>query len=54
MRSNTLARALVMTGLLGILALSAAAQPSDYVLGPQDVFSITIWGPGGISDRFTF
>ena len=53
MRSNTLARALVMTGLLGILALSAAAQPSDYVLGPQDVFSITIWGPGGISDRFT-
>ncbi len=53
MRSSTVPRALVMIGLLGVLAMPAAAQPSDYVLGPQDVFSITIWGPGGISDRFT-
>ncbi len=53
MRSNTIVYALVAIGLLGGLALPAAAQPSDYVLGPQDVFSITIWGPGGISDRFT-
>ncbi len=28
-------------------------QQPDYVLGPQDVFTITVWGPGGVSERFT-
>jgi len=48
-----LARALVTLGLLGNLALPLDAQQTDYVLGPRDVFTITVWGPGGVSERFT-
>ncbi len=35
------------------LPLSAQAPQIDYVLGAQDVFKITVWGQGGVSDRFT-
>jgi polysaccharide export outer membrane protein len=46
-------RALVALGLFAVLGGPLYAQQPDYVLGPQDVFTITIWGPGGLSDRFT-
>jgi polysaccharide export outer membrane protein len=53
MRSERLLRILVVIGLLQGLALPANAQEVDYVLGPQDIFNITVWGPGGTSERFT-
>ena len=58
MRSNTLSRALVTLGVIGSLMLpvaaqQAATQQTDYVLGSQDVFTITVWGQGGVSERFT-
>ena len=53
MRSSTMHRALVALGLVAVLGGPLRAQQPDYVLGPQDVFTITIWGPGGLSDRFT-
>jgi polysaccharide export outer membrane protein len=36
-----------------MLALPLAAQQTDYLFGSQDVFSVTVWGPGGTSGRFT-
>ena len=60
MPSSTLSRALVTFGLIVSVMLPLAAQQpadttqqTDYVLGPQDVFNITVWGPGGVSERFT-
>ena len=53
MLSRAVARAICTFGLIGSLSLSVAAQQTDYVLGPEDVFTITIWGQGGVSDRFT-
>jgi polysaccharide export outer membrane protein len=52
-RTQRVARALVTIGLVGSLTLSPTAQQADYVLGSQDVLSITVWGQGGLSDRFT-
>jgi polysaccharide biosynthesis/export protein len=52
-RTNRLARALVTIGLVASLTLSPTAQQTDYVLGSQDVLTITVWGQGGLSDRFT-
>ena len=51
MRFSSLSRALLSLGLAGFWAVSAAAQSAEYVLGPQDIFSITIFGPGGVSER---
>jgi polysaccharide export outer membrane protein len=50
--------ALVAAGLLlASAAAPAAAQSSSadnlYVLGAGDVLNVTIWGEGGLSDRFT-
>ena len=53
MPSRNLSRALVTIGLIGSLTLSLAAQQGDYVLGPDDVFNITVWGQGGGTERFT-
>ena len=53
MRSSTLARALMTMALLMSPSTFFAQQPAEYALGPQDVLSITIWGPGGVSDNFT-
>jgi polysaccharide export outer membrane protein len=40
--------------LLGFASpLAAEEAPTDYVLGAEDVVKITIWGQGGISERFT-
>ena len=52
MRSRSLV-ALITLALTASLAIAVAAQQTDYVLGPQDVFSVTVWGQGGMSDRFT-
>jgi len=52
MCASKVCRLLVVMGIVG-LTLTVSAQQTDYVLGPQDVFSLTIWGPGGMSDRFT-
>ncbi len=56
MPSRAFSRLAVVLLLLGVLAANAGAQETatpDYTLGPQDVFSVTIFGPGGTSDRFT-
>jgi polysaccharide export outer membrane protein len=53
MRFSSLSRALVGLGLAGFCAVTVAAQTAEYVLGPQDIFSITIFGPGGVSERYT-
>jgi polysaccharide export outer membrane protein len=46
-------RALVTAGLVASLSWAPTAQETDYALGAQDVLNITIWGQGGVSDRFT-
>lgn len=53
MFSNIVFRALLTVGFITSLTVSVSGQQPDYVLGPQDVFSITVWGQGGGSDRFT-
>ncbi len=60
MPSRSLSRALVTFGLIISVILPVAAQQAadaaqqpDYVLGSQDVFRITVWGNGGVSERFT-
>ena len=53
MLSKNVCRFLVAIGFVIALGASAAAEQPDYVLGPQDVFTLTVWGPGGVSDRFT-
>jgi len=60
MHSKHLSRLFVSVGFVVSLTLSLSAQQrddaalqNDYVLGTQDVFSITVWGQGGVSDRFT-
>ncbi len=53
MLSRNVCRALVTIGIVLALPLLTVAQQTDYVLGPHDVFTITVWGPGGVSDRFT-
>ena len=60
MHSKHLSRLFVSVGFVLSLTLSLSAQQrddaalqNDYVLGTQDVFSITVWGQGGVSDRFT-
>ena len=53
MRSRHFLWACVGVALLAGIVLPARAQVVDYVLGPQDIFSITVWGPGGASERFT-
>ena len=52
-RLDYLAQALVTIGLVGSLVLSLTAQETDYLLGSQDVLTITVWGQGGVSDHFT-
>ena len=51
MLSSRISRAIATIGLIASLSVSLAAQ-TDYVLGPEDVFTITVWGQGGTSDRF--
>jgi polysaccharide export outer membrane protein len=46
-------RALVTIAFITVLTVPLAGQQTDYVLGPQDVFSVTVWGQGGGSERFT-
>jgi len=53
MLSKHLSGVLVTLGLFVGLTTSLPAQQNDYVLGVHDVFSITVWGQGGGSDRFT-
>jgi len=60
MHSKHLSRLFVSVGFVLSLTQSLSAQQrddaalqNDYVLGTQDVFSITVWGQGGVSDRFT-
>jgi len=52
----------VLAGLWLLLASAAAAQPkqpagpasqADYIVGPQDVLSITIWDQTDLSGKFT-
>jgi polysaccharide export outer membrane protein len=50
---STLSRAFVTIGLVGSLTVSLTGQETEYLLGPQDVLSITVWGQGGVSERFT-
>jgi polysaccharide export outer membrane protein len=45
-------RALLAIGIFGSLTASLTAQDADYLLGPEDVLNVTVWGPGGSSDRF--
>jgi polysaccharide biosynthesis/export protein len=52
MPSKHFSSAVTLVLLVG-LTTGLAAQQNDYVLGSQDVLSITVWGQGGISDRFT-
>jgi polysaccharide export outer membrane protein len=37
----------------GLPLFAAAGQQLEYMLGSQDVLSITVWGQGGLSERFT-
>ena len=60
MPSRSLSRALVTLGFIVSVMLPLAAQQAtdatqqtDYVLGSEDVFRITVWGNGGVSERFT-
>ena len=60
MRSKNLFRTLVTFGFIVSVMLPLAAQQAldatpqtDYVLGSEDVFTITVWGQGGVSERFT-
>jgi polysaccharide biosynthesis/export protein len=54
MPSRNLFHALVVTlGLVAVLTTGLAAQQTDYVLGPQDVCMLTVFGQGGVSERFT-
>jgi polysaccharide export outer membrane protein len=46
-------QAVAAIAVVMVLKVPAAAQQNDYVLGPQDVFTISVWGPGGMSERFT-
>jgi len=50
---SKIARVLAALAFLVALHVPAAAQQPDYVLGPDDVFTLTVWGPGGVSERFT-
>jgi polysaccharide export outer membrane protein len=52
MRSRTFCRILLAMSLL-TAAIPAAAQTPEYVLGPQDAFSVTVFGPGGVSEKYT-
>jgi polysaccharide export outer membrane protein len=53
MLSSRLWRALVIVALLLGAYPALSAQSNEYALGPHDVFTITVWGPGGLSERFT-
>jgi polysaccharide export outer membrane protein len=61
MRTRCCLQVVVLAALVGVLTSAPLAQqvdpspaaPVDYVLGPKDVLDITIWGQGGLSDRFT-
>jgi polysaccharide export outer membrane protein len=44
---------LAAIGFLIAAGVAAADQQPDYLLGPEDMFTITVWGPGGVSERFT-
>jgi polysaccharide export outer membrane protein len=46
-------RALVTVAFITSLTVTLSGQQNDYVLGPQDVFTITVWGQGGGTERFT-
>jgi polysaccharide export outer membrane protein len=46
-------RTLLTVAIMLTAAPFAVGQETDYVLGPQDVFNITVWGQGGVSGRFT-
>jgi polysaccharide export outer membrane protein len=53
MCSRRVYRALLTIAVVAGLSGNGWAQQTDYVLGPNDVFTITVWGPGGVSERFT-
>jgi polysaccharide biosynthesis/export protein len=53
MPSRNRVNLLVALGLVISLTTGLAAQQNDYVLGSQDVFTLTVWGQGGVSERFT-
>lgn len=45
--------AFLIAGFVVSHAQSPAAQDTEYVVGAQDVLTVTVWGPGGLSERFT-
>ena len=53
MRFSKASRALATIGLVITLTGSLAGQHTEYVIGPNDVLNITVWGPGGSSVRLT-
>ena len=53
MHSSHAFRWLIAVAIVVNLVVSLPAQQAEYVLGPQDVFTLTIWGPGGTSGSFT-
>jgi polysaccharide export outer membrane protein len=53
MSSRSLFRALATVAFITSLTVTLSGQQPEYVLGPQDVFNITVWGQGGGTERFT-
>ena len=60
MRSSIFCRRLITLALMVCALAPLAGQQADdtpaqtdYVLGSGDVFSLTVWGQGGVSQRFT-
>jgi polysaccharide export outer membrane protein len=53
MRFSRVCRTLLSMVIVAGLQPALLAQQTDYVLGPHDVFTITVWGPGGMTERFT-
>jgi polysaccharide export outer membrane protein len=53
MSSRIVVRTIVAFALVASLTASMRGQAPEYVLGAHDEFSITVWGPGGGTERFT-
>ncbi len=53
MLSSPICRVFVAIAIVLLLTPTLSAQQPDYVVGPHDVFTLTVWGPGGVSERFT-